>query len=71
MMRQLYKLLASQKQLDHPPTPLLHGLTHFALYLLVESVEDQYKRDDPQKAQPWLDLAVDLGYDEALGEIQP
>ena len=30
----------------------------------------EYKRDDPKKAQPWLDLAVDLGYDEALEEIQ-
>lgn len=30
----------------------------------------EYKRDDPKKAQPWLDLAVDLGYYEALEEIQ-
>jgi len=30
----------------------------------------EYKRDDPKIARPWLDLAVELGYDEALEEVQ-
>jgi TPR repeat protein len=29
---------------------------------------EQYQRNDPQEARPWLQLAVDLGYEEAITE---